>query len=101
MQLAPDQAAHIDDVCRRFHVRRLSLFGSQARGDARPDSDVDMLVEFVPGEAPSAFALVDMQDALSAILDGRTIDLAFPSILHNPFRRDSIEPSLRTLYFAG
>ena len=68
-------------------MRRMSVFGSAAVGKDRPDSDVDLLVEFIPGEAPSGFALVDMQGELSAAFNGRKIDLAFPSVLRNPFRR--------------
>ena len=40
--------AQIAEVCRRYHVKELSLFGSAARGELRPDSDVDLLVDFLP-----------------------------------------------------
>ena len=76
----------------------MSLFGSVATGAERPDSDVDLLVEFISGEAPSGFALVDMQGELAAAFDGRHIDLAFPLVLRNPWRRRAIEPQLRTIY---
>ena len=79
-------------------IVNLRLFGSYARDEAGPDSDVDLLVEFIPGEAPSGFALVDMQDELSAAFDGRKIDLAFPSILRNSYRRMAIEPQLRPVF---
>jgi uncharacterized protein len=85
-------------ICRRFGVRRLQLFGSAASQAETADSDVDLLVEFVPGEAPGAFALVDLQDALSDLFGGRPVDLAFPSILNNPYRRRAIEPQLRPLF---
>ena len=52
--------ARIADICRRYRVRRLQMFGSTAVGQQRPDSDVDLLVEFLPGQAPSGFALVDL-----------------------------------------
>ena len=98
MNIAPAQHERIADICRRYHVRRMSVFGSAAVGTDRPDSDVDLLVEFIPGEAPSGFALVDMQGELSAAFNGRKIDLAFPSVLRNPFRRQAIEPQLQTLF---
>jgi uncharacterized protein len=98
MHIAPAQRTRIADICRRYHVRHLQLFGSVAVGLARPDSDVDLLVEFVPGEAPSGFELVDMQDELSAAFDGRKVDLAFPSVLNNPYRRRAIEPQLQVLF---
>jgi uncharacterized protein len=98
MMIGLDRQQRIDDICRRYNVRRLQMFGSAATGTARPDSDVDMLVEFIRGQAPSAFRLVDLQDELSAVFDGRRIDLAFPSILNNPFRKRAIEPQLQTIF---
>jgi hypothetical protein len=98
MHLLPAQREKIAEICRRYHVRRLSLFGSAAVGTERPESDVDLLVEFIPGEAPSGFSLVDMQEELARVFDGRRIDLAFPSILRNPWRRKAIEPQLKPLY---
>ncbi len=98
MDIAPAQRLCIADICTRYHVRRMRLFGSAAIGMERPDSDVDLLVEFIPGEAPSGFALVDMQDELSAAFGGRKVDLAFPSVLNNPYRRRTIEPQLQPLF---
>ena len=75
------------------------MFGSAARGDERPGSDIDFLVEFDPGHTPTGFALVDLsRDALSPVFDGRDVDLAFPSVLDNPFRRRAIEPELQPLF---
>lgn len=92
------QQAHIERICRRYHVRRLELFGSAATGQERLDSDVDLLVDFLPGQAPSGFALVDMQEELSQVFGGRRIDLAFPSVLANPWRRAAITAQLRPLF---
>lgn len=74
----------IADFCRRHHIRRLSLFGSVLRDDFRPDSDIDVLVEFEPGHTPG-FAFVSMQEELSAIL-GRKVDLNTPGCLSRHFR---------------
>lgn len=93
----PDPAA-LESICRRYRVRVLSMFGSAATGALHADSDVDLLVEFEPGRAPGAFALVDLQDELSAAFGGRPVDLAFPAILRNPYRRRTIEPQLRRLW---
>jgi len=71
--------------CERHGVRRLAWFGSVLRDDFGPDSDVDVLVEFEPGRAPCYFALVDMQDELSAIV-GRPVDLRTPADLSRYFR---------------
>lgn len=98
MDIGPALRQQIEEICRRYHVRRMSLFGSAAVGAERADSDVDLLVEFTPGEAPSGFALVDMQQELSDAFGGRRIDIAFPSVLNNPFRRRAIEAQLKPLY---
>jgi predicted nucleotidyltransferase len=66
--------AEIAELCRRFHVRRLDVFGSAARGtDFDPArSDVDLLVSDTPGHSPDIGAYLDLQDALAELL-GRSI----------------------------
>ena len=98
MQVTAEQQQRIEALCQRYRVRQLRLFGSAAQGRARDDSDVDLLVEFAPGQAPSAFELVDLRDALSQVFGGRPVDLAFNTVLDNPYRRRAIEPQLRPLY---
>lgn len=98
MQFTTDQQQRIDAICQQYGVRRLRLFGSAAVGLERDDSDVDLLIEFSPGQAPSAFELVDLRDALSQVFGGRPVDLAFNGVLDNPYRRQAIEPQLRPLY---
>jgi hypothetical protein len=73
----------IEAFCKRHHIRRLSLFGSVLRNDFRPNSDVDVLVEFAPGFAPG-LAFFGMQEELSAIF-GREVDLNTPSFLSPRF----------------
>jgi len=87
-------------ICRRYKVKKMSLFGSAARGDMRPDSDVDLLVEFKPMEGPSLWGLVDMQDELSPLFGNRRVEIASPEILSNPYRRRTIERDLKVLYEA-
>lgn len=74
----------IAEFCRRWHVRRLALFGSVLRDDFGPASDIDVLVEFEPGHIPG-FAFVDIQDELAAMF-GRTVDLHTPGSLSRYFR---------------
>ncbi len=70
--------------CRRNHVRRLALFGSILRDDFRPDSDIDVLVEFEPGHVPGLrFSALERE--LSEIL-GRKVDLSTPAFLSKYFR---------------
>ena len=63
----------IADFCRRHHICKLAVFGSVLREDFRPDSDVDVLVEFEPGHTPG-LAFFGMQQELSELL-GRQVDL--------------------------
>jgi predicted nucleotidyltransferase len=83
--------------CRRHHVRRLSLFGSALRNDFRPDSDVDVLVEFEPERAPGLFALAGMERELSSLLGGRKVDLRTPHDL-SPYFRDEVLASAEVQY---
>jgi predicted nucleotidyltransferase len=85
--------AHVDipkdriaDFCRRHHIRKLSLFGSVLRSDFRPDSDVDVLVEFEEGKAPGLIRLAGMELELSEMLDGRKVDMNTPRCLSRYFR---------------
>ena len=78
----------IADFCKRNQIRKLSLFGSALRGELRKDSDIDMLVEFRPGEAPSLFDLARMERELSTLLGGRKVDLRTPQELSRYFRDD-------------
>ncbi len=74
------------EFCQRHHVRRLSLFGSVVHGDFDADSDVDVLVEFEAGHTPGFFRLFDLQQELSQIFWGRTVDLRTPQDLSRYFR---------------
>jgi uncharacterized protein len=86
-------------TCRRYGVRILSLFGSATRPDFRPDSDVDLLVEFDQESMPGLFRMVELKEELERLL-GRRVDLVTPEVLRNPYRRASIVPSLERLYVA-
>ena len=78
-------AERISDFCRRNHIRRLAVFGSVPRGEARPESDLDVLVEFEPGHVPG-LAFIRMQDELSTLFGGRPIDLITPKFLNHRIR---------------
>ena len=84
--------------CRKHHIRRLALFGSVIRDDFRPESDVDVLVEFEPGKTPG-FAFFTMEDELSDIL-GRKVDLNTPRSLSKYFR-DEVLDEAEVLYDAA
>lgn len=83
--------------CKRNHIRKLSLFGSVLRDDFRPESDIDVLVEFDPDAKISLFDLIDMEEELASIL-GRKVDLIEASALRNPFRRYEILRTQQVIY---
>lgn len=93
--------AGIADLCRRFHVRRLDLFGS-ATGDAfdPATSDVDFLVEFDPAGDVNLFeAYIDLRRALADLL-GRPVDLVMPSAVRNPWIAAGIAAGREAVYAA-
>jgi uncharacterized protein len=81
----------LEEVCRRYHVRRLSLFGSALGEDFGPESDLDVLVEFEEGGTPG-FGFVDLQKELSE-LARRPVDLHTRRSLSRYFRDDVMEES--------
>lgn len=87
-------------VCRRFHVRRLDLFGSAATGrDFDPArSDLDILVSFEPlPPADYADAYFGLREALEA-LAGRPVDLVTEAALENPYLRRRVESERLPLF---
>jgi predicted nucleotidyltransferase len=91
--------AEIDALCRRFHVKRLDVFGSAARGeDFNNASDVDFLVEFEP-LAPAAYAdaYFSLRDELIALFR-RRIDLLTKTSLRNPYFHRRVEAEQRPLF---
>ena len=77
-------------ICRNHGIRRLSLFGSTLKGTARPDSDVDLLVEFEPGATPGLLTMANIEIELSALLNGRRVDLRTAGDLSRYFRDDVV-----------
>jgi uncharacterized protein len=90
-------ADKVAEFCKRNRIRKLSLFGSALTDDFRPDSDIDLLVEFQAGAAPSLFDLARMERELSAILGGRKVDLRTPKELSRYFR-DEVLSTARVQY---
>ena len=76
----------IAEFCRRNQIRKLALFGSVLRSDFRPDSDIDVLVEFKPERKVGFFELYDLEQELSRELGGRRIDINTPQCLSKYFR---------------
>ena len=89
----------IADFCRRNHIRKLSLFGSVLRDDFTPESDVDVLVEFEPGETPGFFEYVGMELELTELL-GRKVDLLTAGFL-SPYFREEVLREARPIHVAA
>jgi len=85
------------ELCRRHHIRRLAIFGSALRGELRPESDVDVLVEFEPGQVPG-LAFFEIEEELSTLF-GRKVDLSTPGFLSRYFR-DEVMREAKVLYAA-
>src|SRR6266536_15066 len=86
--------------CRRHNIRKLAVFGSVLREDFRPDSDLDVLVEFDPGHTPGLIRLAGMEIELSALLGGRKVDMNTPLCL-SKFFRDEVLAEAEPIYVAA
>lgn len=84
-------------LCQKWRIAELAVFGSAARGEMRPDSDIDLMVEFEPGSPWSAWGLVDLKRDFEELF-GRPIDLVEKGTIRNPYRLKSIERDLRVVY---
>ena len=82
----PIDAEALESVCRSHQIRRLSLFGSRLKGTARPDSDVDLLVEFMPDARPTLLDMAEIENELSELLGGVRVDLRTAQELSRYFR---------------
>ena len=74
-------AEELKAFCRKHHIQKLSFFGSVLDDNFKPQSDVDILVEFAPGHTPG-WEIVDIEEELSRLLGGRKIDMANPKYIN-------------------
>ncbi|MBS3933474.1 MAG: nucleotidyltransferase family protein [Truepera sp.] len=85
MPLPPYNQERLTAICERFHVRRLAVFGSYLHREADAASDLDLLVEFAPGQAPG-LGFVRLQSELEKLF-GCRVDLHTPRSLSRYFRQ--------------
>jgi predicted nucleotidyltransferase len=88
--------AELAEICRRYGFKELAVFGSVARGEMRPDSDVDLLVEFLPEARPSLWKHAAAQRELAELI-GRKVDLVSKKGL-NALIRDEVLAQAQTIY---
>ena len=86
--------AELAAFCERHHVAKLSLFGSALREDFGASSDIDFLVEFEQGRVPGFLGIAAMERELSALLDGRRVDLRTPQDLSRYFRDEVLDAAV-------
>ena len=100
-KLMAERQAELEEVCRRFRVRRLELFGSAVAGGFREDeSDLDFLVEFQPlGPGEHADAYFGLLQALEDLF-GRPVDLVMSVAIRNRYFRGSVDRTRRLVYAA-
>lgn len=92
-------SVEIDKICKRYHIKKLSLFGSALRGVDGPDSDVDILIEFEKGKTPGLITFCGLENELTDRI-GRKVDLRTKNDLSRYFR-DEVEQQAEVLYVAG
>ena len=90
------------ELCRRFHVKRLEIFGSAVTGTFRSESsDLDFLVDFGdPARGPWGALFLDFADALETLF-GRHVDLIVPQSIRNPYFQKVVDSSRQLVYEAG
>lgn len=97
LPIEPDTLA---ELCRRHRIRKVSLFGSQLKGTARSDSDIDLLVDFEAGADITLLDMVRIEIELSDLLGGRKVDLRTAEDLSRYFR-DEVVRTAQPQYVAG
>lgn len=100
-EMTQEQRARFEQLCRRYHVSRIDLFGSAARDDFDPErSDLDFLVEFqsdAPGGALDTY--FGFKESLEELF-GRAVDLVEDGAIRNPYLIASINQSREPMYAA-
>jgi uncharacterized protein len=87
----------ISAFCRKYGIKQLALFGSILSERFQPESDVDIMVSFLPEHHCSYFDLLDIKNELEDIT-GRDVDLVEKDSIKNPYRKKSIFNNMRVIY---
>ncbi len=96
MELPNYDTRRLEDLCREFHVKRLAVFGSVLRGEEKPSSDLDLLIEFEPAKKPGLIRFFGLQDRFEQVF-GRPVDLNTAGFLNAAFR-DHVVQNARAIY---
>ena len=97
LAMATVSIEEIVQFCQQHGIQRLALFGSVLRDDFRPDSDIDVLVAFVPDRRVGLLTMARLERELGEFFDGRKVDLRTADEL-SPYFRDEVVAGARVLY---
>ena len=86
--------------CQEHGIKRLAIYGSALREDFRPDSDIDVLVEFEADRIPGLLGVAGMEIELSGLFSGRKVDLRTPEDL-SPYFRQEVMDAAEVQYAQG
>ena len=101
VSIIEDKLKPLEELCRRYHVSRLEVFGSAAVDDMQDTSDLDFLVEFTPAAQAHRFDnFFALKDALHKLFD-KPVDLVEPGGLHNPYFIQSVNQTRKVIYVAA
>ena len=96
---SPQGSQHITDICHRFHIKHLGLYGSAARGELSEDSDVNLLAEFA-SLTHASLADIEQVELQFGRLFGKKVSLVSQDILDDPLRIDSVLEDLKIIYLS-
>jgi len=94
-----DNKAEVAALCRRLGVVRLDVFGSAARDELAPGSDVDVLVRFDRTRGNLFARFFELKEGLEELL-GRPVDLVVEDAIRNPYFRQAVEQSRKNVFAA-
>lgn len=87
----------LEKICASYGVEFLGVFGSAAREESRPDSDLDVLVRFGKNGAKGLMAMVAMERQLERVLGGKKVDLVTKDFL-SPYFREDVLAQVKPVY---
>ncbi|MBL4775395.1 MAG: helix-turn-helix domain-containing protein [Mariprofundus sp.] len=96
---SPQGSQHIADICHRFHIKHLGLYGSAARGELSEHSDVNLLAEFA-SLSHASMVDIEMAEMMFGRLFGKKVSLVSQAILDDPLRIDAVLEDLKIIYLS-
>jgi predicted nucleotidyltransferase len=89
----------IENICKKYYIKELSIFGSSIRNDFNDNSDIDILVSFNTNSNINLFDIMDLEKEFSQLLK-REVDIVEKEALKNPIRKNRILSTREIIYAA-